>query len=92
MVSVVVYLWCVAEVTHNFSYVLDDGNVVLSAVVPELRGREFTFQDHGDTCETNRHRFAVTIPCGKFELCVISAKNPQNNNYLSLINHERGQH
>lgn len=35
------YLWCVAEVTHNFTYVLYDSDVILSAVIPELRCRKF---------------------------------------------------
>lgn len=30
------YLRCVAEIPHNFTDVLDDGDVIFSAVVPEL--------------------------------------------------------
>lgn len=36
------YHWCVAEVAHNFSYVLNDSHIVLSTVIPELGSREFT--------------------------------------------------
>lgn len=38
------YLWCVAEIAHNFSDVLNNCYVILPAVVPELRCREFTAQ------------------------------------------------
>lgn len=30
------HLWCVAEIAHNFSDVLNNGYIVLPAVVPEL--------------------------------------------------------
>lgn len=37
---------CVAEVAHDFTYILDDSDVVFSAVIPELRCRKSALQDH----------------------------------------------
>lgn len=37
MTWMTLYLWCIAEVTHCFSNILDDSYIVLPAVVPKLR-------------------------------------------------------
>lgn len=44
----------VAQVAHDFPDVLDDGDVILPAVVPELGGRKLTPQHNRETC--TRHK------------------------------------
>lgn len=52
-----IYLWCVAEVMHNFTYVLYDSDIIFSAVVPELRCRKFTTHTptHFPLAQKNNH-------------------------------------
>lgn len=42
------YLWCTAEVTHDFSNVLHNCHVVLPAVIPELGSGELSPQNNCD--------------------------------------------
>lgn len=44
------HLGRVAEVAHQLAHVLDDGDVVAAAVVPELGGGELGTQDAGGSC------------------------------------------
>lgn len=41
------YLRCTAEVTQHLSYILNDGHIVLPAVVPKLRGGKLPLQENG---------------------------------------------
>lgn len=61
----------VAEVAHELAHILDDGDVVAAAVVPELGGRELGSQDAGGSCgNTGRWLFPFSLFFAFFFVCL----------------------
>lgn len=49
--KIMYYLGLIAQIAAQLPDILEDGNIVLSAVIPKLWGRKFLLQNTSCTCD-----------------------------------------